>query len=129
MKMSKRARLGLALVAIVILIAIPLVLMPKSRGGNTVTIRQVAASAVLGGNAGVELELYSEHPFLVVNSLVFLQIGRDKFYLSGYKDGGLNTLVFTLTPEEFAHTKRGDPIIVRYDPDSQGQWDFGFLDK
>ncbi len=129
MKMIKRARLGLALVAAIILIAIPLVWMQKSRGGNTVTIHNVAASTVLGGNAGVEIELYSERPFPVVNSLVFLQIGRDKFYLSDYKDGALNTLVFTLTPEEFARTKRGDPIIVRYDPNSQGQWDFGLLNK
>ncbi len=129
MKMSKRALLGLALVAVLILIAFLPAWMPKARGENTVTIHNVAASSVLGGKPGVEIELYSERPFPVVNSLVLLQIGTDKFYLSGYKDGNLNTLVFTLTPEEFARAKPGDPIIVRYDPDSQGQWDFGLLNK
>jgi hypothetical protein len=34
-----------------------------------------------------------------------------------------------MTAEDFAKTKDGDPIIVQYTPASQGQWDFGKLDK
>jgi hypothetical protein len=44
-------------------------------------------------------------------------------------DGSTNSLIFTMSAKSFARTKNGDAIRVRYDPDSQGVWEFGKLDK
>ncbi len=97
--------------------------------GSTIKLRSIASSAVLGGKPAVEIEVSSERPFPAINALVELQIGSRVFPLSRYKDGRLNTLIFTLTLDEFAQTTNGDRVVVHYEPDSQGHWDFGPLDK
>ena len=97
--------------------------------GNTLTIYNVAAAKALGGKPGVEIEVSSPHAFPVTNAMVVLQIGTKVFKVSEFKNGDTHTLVFTLTPEEFSSTRDESLVTVHYDPDSQGHWDFGFLEK
>jgi hypothetical protein len=50
--------------------------------------------------------------------------------LSGYPYSDLNTVVFTLTEEEFAMVSRGDPVVVQYGTAlSDEVWQFGAFDK
>src|SRR5260370_38249297 len=56
--------------------------------------------------------------------------GYERFFLSGYPNGDLNTVVFTLTEEEFAAVSCGEPVIVQYGiAPSDEVWQFGNLDK
>ena len=71
----------------------------------------------------------SERPFPAVNAMAVLYIGQQKTHISRYLEGKMNTLVFTMPADDFAKTKDGDAITVRYEPDSQGHWEFGALDK
>jgi hypothetical protein len=41
----------------------------------------------------------------------------------------MKPLVFTLSAAGFETAKDGNPVDVRYSPDSQGHGDFGKLDK
>jgi hypothetical protein len=43
-------------------------------------------------------------------------------------DGDTRTVIFTLTPEQFARISTGDAIRVRYDGADRG-WNFGPVDK
>ena len=97
--------------------------------GNTLTIYNVDAAKALSGKPGVEIEVSSPHAFPVTNAMVVLQIGTKVFKLSEFKGGDTHTLIFTLTPEEFSSTRDESLVTVRYEPDSQGHWDFGFLEK
>jgi hypothetical protein len=79
-------------------------------------------------STGVELQLTSSRSLGVRNALVVLRIGTQKFTKSrSPEDGSLNTLIFTLTSEEFARTAPGDRIWVQYG--NGPGWDFGTLDK
>jgi hypothetical protein len=60
-------------------------------------------------------------------ALSLLHIGYQN---SPYPNGDLNTVVFTLTEEEFAAVCDGDPVIVQYGTaPSDEVWQFGNLDK
>jgi hypothetical protein len=90
---------------------------------NKVEIRRI-------GKDKFEITLTSTRPFPVVNAIPVLFIGGQRSLESRYPmDGSTNILIFTMSAESFAKTKDGDPIRVRYDPDSQGVWEFGKLDK
>ena len=76
----------------------------------------------------VEIQLTSSRAFGVRNALVVLRIGTQEFTNSrSPEDGSLNTLIFTLTSDEFARLAPGDRVTVQYG-DEPG-WDFGTLDK
>ena len=76
----------------------------------------------------VELQLTSSRSFGVRNALVVLRIGTQEFTKSrSPEDGSLNTLIFTLTSDEFARLAPGDRVTVQYD--NEPGWDFGTLDK
>ena len=96
--------------------------LAKDTGTNRVQIRRA-------GKANVEIQVSSDRPFRVVNAGVVLYIGQQKTYISRHPQGKLNTLIFTIPADDFARTKDGDAIAVRYEPDSQGHWDFGVLNK
>ena len=100
-----------------------------ARQGNTLFIYNVAASAALGGKPGIEIEVYSPRAFPTGSSSPVLQIGSTVYKVSEFKNGDPHTLIFTLTPEEFANTVNESLITVHYEPDTQGHWDFGFLEK
>jgi hypothetical protein len=97
--------------------------------GNTLGIYNIQASAVLGGKPGVEIEVYSPRAFPVQDPPPVLQIGDQVFRVVEFKNGDPHTLIFTLTPEEFTNTHDESLITVHYEPDTQGHWDFGFLEK
>ena len=97
--------------------------------GNTLSIYNVDASKALGGKPGVEIEVYSPRAFPVIDPPPVLQIGSEVFKVVEFKNGDSHTLIFTLMPDEFANTRDESLITVRYEPDTQGHWDFGFLVK
>ena len=97
--------------------------------GNTLSIYNVDASKALGGKPGVEIEVYSPRAFPVAGPPPVLQIGSEVFKVVEFKNGDSHTLIFTLTPDEFTNTRDESLITVRYEPDTQGHWDFGFLVK
>jgi hypothetical protein len=81
-------------------------------------------------SAKIEIEVTSSRPFPVVNAMAVLHVGKQQTSLSRYgPDGSLNTLIFSMDARDFARTRDGDRVLVRYDPDSQGHWDFGPLEK
>ncbi|MGH7378462.1 MAG: hypothetical protein ACREKK_13735, partial [Candidatus Methylomirabilales bacterium] len=97
-----------------------------------VSIRSVAA--------GIEIELYSSMPFPARALQAVLCIGDlPGFWQSRAGAGGrMNTLIFTITTEEFARTRTGDPVAVEHggcerSPDDMvpywDLWEFGPLDK
>jgi hypothetical protein len=91
---------------------------------NTVEIRKV-------GKDKVEVKVTSEKRFPVVNAYPVLSIGAQRSSVSrvAKADGSTNALIFTMSAKSFAKAKNGDTIRVRYNPDSQGVWEFGKLDK
>src|SRR5262249_8694255 len=98
-------------------------LIGRVHAGTIVSIQQV-------GSAGVEIQLFSDDYFPVRNELTVLQIGARQFFLSGYPNGDLHTLAFTLTEEEFTGLARGDPVIVQYGAAlSDEVWQFGEFPK
>jgi len=98
--------------------------------GAIVSIRRVESSDALGGQPGIEIQLFSDDQFPVRDQIMVLQIGASQFFLSGYPNGDLNTVVFTLTEEEFAAVFCGEPVIVQYGiAPSDEVWQFGNLDK
>ncbi len=93
-------------------------------------MRRVESSDALGGQPGVEIQLFSDTEFPVREEVMVLQIGTRQFFLSSYPNDDLNTVVFTLTEEEFAAVSDGDPVIVQYGlAPSDEVWQFGNLDK
>ena len=98
--------------------------------GTMVSIRRVGSSDALGGQPGIEIQLFSDDEFPVRGEIMVLQIGARQFFLSGYPNGDLNTVVFTLTEEEFDMVSCGEPVIVQYGiAPSHEVWQFGKLDK
>jgi hypothetical protein len=79
---------------------------------------------------GIEIELTSPTPFPVRNAVVMLRIGTQECMTSRYPvDGNLNTLIFTMKPEQFARAAAGERVVVQYGHDTSVQWDFGPLDR
>ncbi len=98
--------------------------LANARDGNTIdSIKTV--------KAGVDIELTSTKEFPVRDELVVLRIGTKEFTKSrSPDDGNLNTLIFTLTTQEFDQVATGDEVTVQYGRDgSSERWDFGKLDK
>jgi hypothetical protein len=97
--------------------------------GTIVSIRSVQSSDALGGDPGIEIQLFSDDEFPVRDQIMVLQIGSLQFFRSSYPNGDLNTVVFTLTEDEFAAVSDGDPVIVQYGiAPSDEVWQFGNLD-
>jgi Tol biopolymer transport system component len=76
----------------------------------------------------IQIELHSERLFDGRNQIHSLRIGSHEFTR-------LNGTVFELTPREFARTKTGDEVVVRYGATNPikkrllRDWHFGRLDK
>jgi hypothetical protein len=118
----------LAFVTVVVVVVIAKFNSDASQG-NTLVIYNVSAAQVLGGKPGIAIEVYSPRTFPMTDPLPVLQIGKQAFKVVEFKNGDPHTLIFTLTPEEFAGTRDESLIAVRYEPDTQGHWNFGFLTK
>lgn len=95
--------------------------------GDVNIVNKISAVA-----SGVEIELHSTRPFPVRNEIVILRIGNEEFTKSRYADDGdLKTLIFTLTPTEYARINTGDKVTVYYgrNASTENKWDFGAMDK
>ncbi len=125
----KRTVIFLLIFLAVIAIASGLKFWSTASEGNTIIMRNVPSSATLGGKPAVEVEVTSQRTFPANDPNAILQIGKDLFHVSQFKNGDPHTLIFTLTPTEFDKTRNESPIIVRYASDAAGRWDFGFLEK
>jgi hypothetical protein len=91
---------------------------------RSIDTQAAAARAGLTGPA-VEIELTSSRPFPMGGALPMLLIGKEKFTLSRFPPGTTDRLIFTLSGDEFAKTRRGAPVRVTVggaDP-----WEFGEL--
>jgi len=79
----------------------------------------------------VEIELNSSREFLPQGEMLVLRIGAQEFSLSRYLNTGeTNTVVFTLTAEEFARISQGDAVKVQYGSGGNYTgWNFGKVDK
>lgn len=98
----------------------------------SMNLQAVHSSPVLGGKPGIEIVVWASNGFPVRNEIAVLHIGSKEFTLNRYPESGdTHTLIFTLTPEEFAQTATGDPVSIYYGRggESNEQWNFGTLDK
>jgi hypothetical protein len=104
---------------------------PMVRGQSQVnTIQSIKSVA----GPWIEIEVHSTREFPVRDELVILRVGTQEFTISrSPEDGSLNTLIFRLTPGQWAGTKTGDAVVLYYgqdDPkDTDNRWVFGSLDK
>lgn len=97
-----------------------------------INIQAVKSSPALGNKAAVEIIVWVSNGFPVRNEIAVLRIGSKEFTLSRYPESGdTHTLIFTLTPEQFAQTATGDLVSVYYGRggESNERWDLGTLDK
>lgn len=125
----KRQVIFLLALVVIVTVLVTLRFIALANEGNAITIRRVAAARALNGKPGIEVEVSSNRPFPPLNAELVLQIGKRTFDLMEYKDGSLNTVIFTLTTDEFDALRNESAIYVRYEPDTQGHWDYGYLEK
>lgn len=99
--------------------------------GNLITVRSVASANALADQPGYEIEVTSGREFPVRDELAVLRIGAQSFALSRYPDtGDTHTLIFTLTPEQFANTVATDEVTLQYGfGEPNVRWSFGPLNK
>src|SRR5437867_4451507 len=113
----------------------------QSTGPDMNMVKSIRATTV-DSTRVIEIELQSSREFPVRDQVVVLRIGKKDFLRSrAPNDGSLKTLIFMLTPEDFAQLVEGDAMSVRYgleySDDSTRQpsgadnarWDFGPLRK
>jgi len=119
------------------------------KGGNTISIRNVLrvirTSGLICHLTGVaetrqhriEFELHSRQPFIGGRVYYALYIGKRRFTRQSATALTVNSVVFELTPEEFARTKSGDEVMVmgyrnakanKYEG-AHSVWKFAGLDK
>ncbi len=98
---------------------------------NKNDVNRVKSMRWTQGQAAVNIELTSNREFLPQGELLVLVIGDREFSVSGYAEtGDTNTIIFTLTAEEFAQLAAGDPVSVQYGSGVRSNaWNFGRLDK
>lgn len=101
----------------------------QSKSGQIKSIYRVNSASSLGGKSGIEIEIFSNRAFPIVSALPILQIGKSIFKLSRHPESGRNTIIFILTEQEFKNLKNNSSSLVKYDPDSQGTWNIGKLNK
>jgi hypothetical protein len=100
-------------------------------------IRAIRRRAPVRAQAGraaspayVEIEVTSTLSFPLIDERPILTVGSRTFVMSHYAGRSPNTLVFTLTTDEFARLRTGDAVMVRYGAGGPGrQWSFGRLNK
>jgi hypothetical protein len=96
---------------------------------NQIKSMRSVQSATLGNT--VEIELSSNREFLPQGELLVLRIGSQEFSLSRYPNTGeTNTVVFTLTAEEWSRVSQSEPVAVQYgNGTNYNGWNFGKVDK
>ncbi len=102
---SRRAVVGSLLLASVTL----------ATGGGPARAQGSLIRSIRAAGPAIEVEVHSSTPFPVRALPPVLRIGGREFRLSrSPADGSLSTLIFLLTPEEFARVSTGDQVTVHY---------------
>jgi hypothetical protein len=96
--------------------------------GTIASINSIDSSDLLGGQPGIEIQVFSDDEFPVRDQSPVLLIGGRPFFLSYYPGADFNTLTFVLTLDEFASVASGDSALVQYGVSNE-TWDLGQLDK
>jgi hypothetical protein len=94
-------------------------------------IKSLRSVTLANGQSGINIELTSNREFLPQGEMLILRIGEAEFSTSNYPaTGETTTVIFTLTPEEFARVSQGNEVIVQYGSGTgAGAWKFGHVDK
>ena len=101
------ARPSLCLGLLLLLAALGAGLRASAADTNGITS---ITTGTLSGKPTIEITLTSTRPFTVRDEGLLLQVGANTFTLShSPTNGSLNTIIFVLTPAQFAATKTGDP--------------------
>jgi hypothetical protein len=98
---------------------------------DTNSIKSLRSVAFANGQSDVEISLISNREFLPAGEMLILRIGNREFSTSRYNSSGeTSTVIFTLTPEEFAAVSQGDQVVVQYGSGAgAAPWNFGHIDK
>jgi hypothetical protein len=116
----------------------PHVVVKTDGENNKISIRSILRITGTTRRTVIEVEVHSDRPFSGGNDTHVLQIGSRKFAWPRGGDATSNTLVFELTPDQFAKLKSGDEIKVTYGSNSpisdestpsRKIWKFGKLDR
>ena len=109
------------------------------RDENRMRIRNVVRIAGNTRQTLYEIQLQSRRAFADPDQLPRLRVGDQRFATSRLGDVTRTTMIFVLTPEEFARVRTGDDVIVAYAVDDAHPaaadkgplrpWRFGKLDK
>lgn len=102
---------------------------PADVGSMIKSINRVSSSNQLLGQPGIEIEFTRKLPFEILNTTLVLQIGLEEFFLSYHPTGDLKSVIFTLTPEEFARLKDGDKVILKWGTGAVPGMNYGLLNK
>ena len=104
----------------------------RASAADTNGIKSIT-TGTLSGKPTIEITLTSTRPFTVRDEGLLLQVGANTFTLShSPTNGSLNTIIFALTPSQFAATNTGDPVTAYFEsdaPTSPDAWQFGKFDK
>jgi hypothetical protein len=79
--------------------------------------------------SSVQIELGTPTKFRVRDAALVLRIGEDTVRAGVTTSTDNTRVVFTLDRAAFEALPNGAPVIVRYQPGSDVEWDFGILDK
>jgi hypothetical protein len=98
---------------------------------NKDDVNHIRSMRLVQAQSAVEIELTSNREFLPQGELLVLVIGNHEFSVSQYAStGDTNTIIFTVTVEEFERLSAGDRVSVQYGSDVKSNaWGFGRLDK
>jgi len=98
---------------------------------NKDDVNHIRSMKMAQGEAAVEIELTSNREFLPQSELLVLVIGNREFSVSQYAStGDTNTIIFTVTAEEFERLSTGDRVSVQYGSGVRSNaWNLGRLDK
>lgn len=102
--------------------AIPLA-QHGSDANQVVAIRHVAS----GKGGAVEIELSSSRAFPIADALPILTIGNQSYRLSHFSHGKADSIIFTLTPAQFAAASQGANMTLRIG--GAHTWSFGQFRK
>ena len=95
------------------------------------SIKALRSVTLASGQSAVEIELTSNREFLPAGEMLILRIGNTEFSASRYNASGETTsLIFSLTPAEFAGIAQGETMLVQYGSGTGAMaWNFGHVDK
>jgi hypothetical protein len=110
----------------------------QAQGPDVNTVKRIQTAGDV-----VEIEVHSNREFPIRNQVVVLRIGTQEFFRSkSPEDGSLKTLIFMLSPDQFAALPDGAAMTVKYGREKDGagdleiasaarglKWDFGKLNK